>query len=200
MRNMPTEYLYVDKDGSLYLKKRCTKKYNTDINPYTLNGVAVVFNKECTVQTIFDLVEKNTILKSICFYAEEFIAESKEDLKVDPFDGKLEFYWFGNDIKYDDEFTSLPMMSVGLVSSKGENCSIEFSPVNSFKHLPISFNYKRTIYKDFEEVATQIVYPTLFEVVYGLFWEISFHGDPKERDEKAEELFSDLIKISKESD
>ena len=83
------------------------------------------------------------------------------------------------------------IQGVGVDPKTGRLCdnSLELLPVNFYKDLPVMLNYNYAIQR-MEEVSGQMV-PftefkakkgfTLYEVIYAIFYEISFHGTPAER-------------------
>lgn len=73
---------------------------------------------------------------------------------------------------------------------------IDFTPVNELRHLPVKLAPKMKIQKEgdgqgtpwLENVGEAECYYTLLDVLGELYYEISFHGSPKDRDERSAEL------------
>lgn len=202
MKDFPLEYIYVDKDGKIYQKRPCEKKIITDINPYTLASIPVIFNEDVTVQTLYDIVEKYDFLAGITFYAKEFLAESKKPAEAKDVDGYLRFYWMPMDVNDNFHIVAYPKMEVDGVNTQGEAYGIEFLGANDIKHLKIRVDPKKVIVDEnnnkYDVIKSQDVYPTLFHVIYGLFWEMSFFGDPKRRDEEGEKIRQSVDEVMNE--
>lgn len=202
MKDFPLEYIYVDSDGELYLKRPCEKKIITDVNPYTLASIPVVFNEDVTVQHLYNIVEKYNFLAGITFYAKEFLEESKKPSKAKDVEGYLRFYWMPTDISDESYDISCPKMEVDGINKKGEAYGIEFLGANDIKHLKIKVDPRKVIVDQsngkYDVLKSQEVYPTLFHIIYGLFWEMSFFGDPKRRDEEGEKLRQSVNEIMTE--
>ena len=86
--------------------------------------------------------------------------------------------------------TSLSFHGKGI--NTPDNCggdySICFSKVNNLKNLPITVNEEVILYvTEYVTYKTSkqklgILKPTLFQIVYGIIWELSFNGSPGKRD------------------
>lgn len=83
------------------------------------------------------------------------------------------------------------------------NYALDFSPVDTISELPIKLNNKITVY---DETKRHTTYPppvileaekvfTLAEILRGIFWELSFMGSPKDRNEKSAELMQSIRDI-----
>lgn len=76
------------------------------------------------------------------------------------------------------------------------NISLSFVPVYELSNFPLKLNTKyivwETDYVTYKEsrkvVEVDHNYPNLFEILYGIIWELSFYGGPSSREEKAKEL------------
>jgi len=93
----------------------------------------------------------------------------------------------------------------GKINNDNDTYGIDFTPLYELKNCKIvlareveisdeqraSFdkdNYPTVIAKTHKEF-------TLFEILHGLFWELSFHGSPKNRQEKLEEIQESIRQI-----
>lgn len=197
MKKLPSEYFYIDKDGNTFYKRYKEKKVSRGIDQYTLASTPVVFGKDVTINTIYDLVRKNVILRSICFYAKEFLRESLAHSKYKT-KGNIVFCWEDLDINETYPMTNYPKMEVYGQSDEGESFGIEFLGANDIKDLGIIIDTKQKVVDGVTTLNTVDLYPTLFQVVYGLFWELSFFGDPKSRKKEAKNIFEIKDKLMKE--
>jgi hypothetical protein len=72
--------------------------------------------------------------------------------------------------------------------------ALDFTPAYELAGLPLKLNNKLIIYDERESMANAPVLFeaednfTLYDVLLGAFWELSFHGDPDARNERLEEL------------
>lgn len=81
-------------------------------------------------------------------------------------------------------------------TSRPEQFSISFTPINQLIHLPIHF--RPTMYFEISHpmaLSNQIALPspatTILQVVYGIFWELSFYGPPEKRDQIGAQLLQE---------
>ena len=182
MKNFPCEYLFVTNDGDCFFKAYATKKKETTINAHTLASLPVIFDKGATVNTIFKLVEKNPQIKPILYYADEFLKEAEKEPTANDVYGKIRFTWEAIEMQKNYFHVSYPKLEVDGVDENGEAFGIEFLGVNNIKNLELIFkNDLHIIDADGKEMIVHS-HPTLFQVIYGLFWEISFFGNPEARD------------------
>ena len=189
MKNFPCEYLFVDKSGDCFFKGYTARKKKTEINAHTLASLPVIFDTGCTVNTIFKLVEKNQQLKPILYYADEFLAESKKESEIADVNGKLRFMWDMIETEKDYFHVNYPKLEVDGIDENDEPFGIEFLGAQDIKNLELTFdNNLHVVDEKGNEVVTLHMHPTLFQVIYGLFWELSFFGNPKSRDKKAKEI------------
>lgn len=187
--NFPLEYLYVDINGDTYYKRYSEKKEKCNVNPYTLASTPVMFAPHSTVQTIFELVKKNEQIKPILFYADEFLKEAEKEQETKNVKGKLRFYWYG--MEFDkDYFEVAPIkMEVDGVDENGEAFGIDFLGANDIKDLELTFDCEVPFYDEKGNlIEKRHAHPTLMHVIYGLFWELSFFGNPEDRKIKSAEI------------
>ena len=197
MRNFPYEYLYVNKDGDCFYKRYSERKVECNINPYTIGSTPVIFDKNATVESLFKLVEKNPMIKVILPYADDFIKESKTEKKVNNVNGNLNFYWYGEDVDLKYFNIAYPKMEVEGIDENNEAFGIDFLSTSDIKDLKLTFDCNVVIYKDNKPIKTIYTHPTLFHVLYGLFWELSFYGKPEDRDAKSKELLQSINEMKK---
>lgn len=60
------------------------------------------------------------------------------------------------------------------------NYGISFTPLNELANLPIRISTEATFGNN-----TVTIIPNLFTVISSIFWELTFYGDPSDRDERA---------------
>lgn len=192
-----SNYLFITKDGEAFYKEYKKKKIKCNITPYYLASVPVVFEDGSTVFTLFKLVEKNQHLKIFLFYFDEFFEEITKT-ESSSLNGYLVFDWYGLE-KTNGIVVNYPKMEVCGMHENGEYFGIEFLNVAKIKDLKLKINTAFKINNEKYEIITELnTYPTLFQVLYGLFWELSFFGDPKKRDSEAKELTETIEKIKNE--
>lgn len=200
MKNFPSEYLYVDEEGNTFYKRYSEKKEESKVNSYTLASTPVVFSDKATVRTLFKLVEKNVCLKPFLFFFDEFNAELNKP-KQHGVKGVIRFQW--NEINLSEEYFNVayPKMEIDGLDENDEPFGIEFLSVNEIADLPLLFNNDLVIMQDDNTILKSIyTHPTLFQVLYGLFWEFSFFGDPEQRDKHAEEIFNEVKELKELKD
>lgn len=153
------------------------------------------FENDLTLQDIFDLVEKHQELLSIVipYHIQEFIAESKSDAEVFDYDiTALEIYRTNDHDNYEGISELLSSIYFHGLSDKSEDgpIALDFFPVNNIIHLPIIQNTEFKIHGGLgykEDGATTYDFGnkkfTLMDILYGIFYELSFYGPPIRRDE-----------------
>lgn len=170
----------------------------------------VEFGESVTFERIFEIISLNRNLIQKIFHSclggyslNPFIKEiedipsHKSELKY------LEIAWACD--KYDDDFNISPSFhGIGLhkndENSEEEETSyaIEFTPLNNLKHHQIRLNTflsymvipKRDEPKNDDSRFVDLgnKYFTLFDIIYAVLFEITFNGDPKNRDSRLAEL------------
>jgi len=96
----------------------------------------------------------------------------------------------------------------GLVDGEDETYALDFTPINKLVDCDIRLDRKLDITDEREESRNKSqegpICPTLFQtnknfslrnILLGIFWELSFHGGPKSRDEKREEIMETMRRI-----
>ena len=197
---LPGEYLYIDDNGDAYFKSWKCKKKQVVINAYNIASTPVIFSKNATVNTLFKLVDKYPYLKPFLFYFDEFKAEKDLPKKFN-IEGAIRFYW--PQLEIDKKFIQCeyPKLEVDGINPNGELFSIEFLAVNEIRDLGLAFYLEKDVYNDnFEKITSTNLYPTLWQVLYGFFWEISFLGSPEDREKESKALKKSLENIKKDLD
>lgn len=163
-----------------------------------------LFEENLTLKDIFSLVANNRlILKQILpnYYIDEFLVEGARNTPMENdyrFDLILNISWL---VIHHPEFDELEMGVdfSGLSTDELTASSLSFIPLNEIIHCPISMDRAIKIYKgqgyplvekiSHNEkdkcVSTHLGNKsfTLLDVLRGIFEEISFYGNPNERDD-----------------
>lgn len=91
-----------------------------------------------------------------------------------------------------DEWEAQEIIDVSGIGEADEHGNthygIDFTPVNELVHLPVQLEPQMKIYKEHKELAQAPCTFTLLDVLGEIYWEISFHGSPENRDERGAEL------------
>jgi hypothetical protein len=186
---------------------------------FTLRDImAICMNSRIPLKILMQLLRCPYVLD----YYEE--AESKP-FENDGDVEYLELYWWGTKHTYDcvrEDSSTWGFHGIGRKGyipedilkycklTKGEkknfrqNMAIEFTPMYALADLPIRVCKKMHItdyYSDpKKDVDSGIDFQpsiTLMELLYAIFYELSFCGSPKQRDEKAEGLNKQVAKLDK---
>ena len=84
------------------------------------------------------------------------------------------------------------IIDVSGIGNPDENGATSYAlgltPVNQLVHLPVRLSAEIEIRKDHKKVGAGMSIFTLLEVLGELYWEISFHGSPEDRDRQGAEL------------
>ncbi len=86
--------------------------------------------------------------------------------------------------------------------------SLSFQKTTDLINLPVKLKYDMPIYKsdyfkelmDSHVITFDYVPYTLFDILYGIVWELSFFGPPSQRDEKGEEILGIFDEFKKSLD
>ena len=183
--------------------------------PYDVTDIAfhylhdeVEFEDDITMRDFFLLVEKNLDVFGMIFgnwideYTNEALhKEPKLKEKTSPND-TLDYVRLQWKIRHDKKELNVPSMpefdgfSIAVEDDKyykkGEEIhwGMDFTPVNSYIDKPLKLVNTVIIYDETTNEETQYFTDsfTLYQVVLGIVWEISFLGGPADRDEKNKEL------------
>ena len=171
----------------------------------------VMFDENLTVENFLrhlktDMKNLNTIFKSSMggFPLDPFFDELDKD-STDELNDEIdcvEFYW-ATEI-YENDFSEYcSYHGPGKPDDKGDviNWSFGFSPLQNWKHHIIKLNHEYVIDKyNFDGPKWDSVYKgreilfkgekefTLYDILDGFFFELSFYGSPENRDEKSKDL------------
>lgn len=196
MRNFPAEYLYIDRDGNSWYKRFKQKKCACDVNEYLLGSEPVVLHPDLTIQNLLKLVSKNKAIKNICPFANEILEESKNSTELN-LEGQLCFYWQDLQITDNIPIINYPKMEVCRIDNN-EIKNLDFLGINNIMNLVIKVdNRLRIVDENYKFLYSMSIRPTLMQVVYGLFWELTFFGKPSERRSQLMQIKENLLKSIK---
>lgn len=96
----------------------------------------------------------------------------------------------------------------GIKNGETDKYALDLTPISKINNIPLKLNNILDISDESSagfEIAKQTgTFPsllkcrrqfTLYDILLGIFWELSFHGGPKQRDERVAELAEQLKKI-----
>jgi hypothetical protein len=126
----------------------------------------------------------------------KFITEARKPFVSNPDMQFLSIGWCCelNNYGTQDELTEYPLCrGLGV-----EEYALDFSPLNKLTELELKLDTTAVLYDMRDMVNKNPMVPgvlykahksfTLLDILRGVFWELSFHGDPDDRDKRAEEL------------
>lgn len=167
------------------------------------------FNYNChlesgvTLKDVFTYIDKNRELWQILFgnprSIDEFVDEvmsTTEEAKDEGDEGISYFYVSPGMIEKWDKNESLDTMNFCSFSGKAKEGDVNYSI--SFQTPGLYRNYELVVdptlmFLDATDLQNNPVvlgkkYPSLFEIVYGVIWELTWYGNKTEREEKANEI------------
>jgi len=177
-------------------------------SPFTLGDILIICKKSKIPMEILQQLVRCNYIKQYC---EEAKKKNDKGSEIE----YLEVYWSGTIDKTEGDGNDWLFHGLGkkgvlsedileygtsMTSEEKKNFrekyAIEFSPMYKLAHLPIKVCDEMNILDDSkpytEKGSVQTIKfehsITLIELLYAIFWELSFYGSPKERDEKTDEL------------
>lgn len=173
----------------------------------TLNDVFLLLNENID---IFDVVIGN--------WCREFVDEALNNEPEEESDlASCDLQWNFTTQRYyaDENQTELEGINhpnFGGTGKDGVSYGISFTPVYKMKNVPLRLIHSATLFdegefyknKDYKnpDKYTQTfdrVSFTLGDILYGIIWELSWYGNPSERDKQGQEL-NDMVDNIKEED
>jgi len=106
----------------------------------------------------------------------------------------LAYIEVGKRFRWGDEnaYEETGIYGIGEPDDGTTHYGIELIPLNNLIHLPVRLRPQMQIFKDYQKLAEAPCTFTLLEILGGIYWEITSHGSPEERDKlRAELLESD---------
>lgn len=204
------EGLILKRDGSLietYWKDGAYRtKEISNLSAHHLHELRCSLEDGITLREIFAFLNKDTDFWDIFIgnWCSDFIREGlKEELPGCEDLHFLELYWNFSVEKLDEDSKPdlnfgyrMDFHAVGNESEYGGNSySVSFIPTNELAKVPVKINTKVnliTVDPSYKTTETHLGEqdPTLFQIIYGIIWELSFSGSPASRDDKKKELMS----------
>lgn len=161
-------------------------------------------------------IDEGVVLEDILLlldFADEYLALSPVLTGA----GNLEAYVLEG-LKYTDERSEIEQINIGWKchiqeslyyegqsvveegveaygKANSETYALEFTPVNKIAHCKVELDRRFTIKENDTFVVSSYKDFTLYDILRGLFWELSFHGSPKQRDGQMEELYRRIDEI-----
>jgi len=217
------EGLMITKDSKLvetywdYEEEKKEGSYKTreisHLSPHVLHENGCSLEDGLTLRNIFEYMSKDISAWGVYIgnWCEEFVTEGlKESEHIEKELEYLELYWSYQISEYKNEEPRcefgyrMDFHGKGIPDEHGgQNYSLTFSPVNELANLPVKVNTEvnlcETDYINYKDKKTILgkQSPTLFQIIYGIIWELSFHGGPSQRDTQKEELMT-IVKDLKE--
>lgn len=158
--------------------------------------VRVKVDDGVTLGEIFESVERFPDLKDIvanyawCGAIDEFHADARKprkDVEADLVKLVVSAYGEVFEHKGENDFT-LATDFIG-VDAAGERWSVSYTPMYQLAHLPVVIEEKFAIRRNWqEEVFTGQRVFGLLEFLDAIYWDISFHGGPKDNEEFMEDM------------
>lgn len=180
---------------------------------------------DVTLRDVFLLINRDLNFYKIFIrnWVEEIVEEGlnskfkREDTKSERID-YLELYWHYEVDKFNKEKTSQLCMptfpgfhGVGVSENKPTNWAIEMGPLSRIIGLPLKLKDKLLIFdydkfkigkKKYNDKYKGEIYKSpsysLGQILYGIIWELSFFGSPKDRDAKSAELDKQIEEIKED--
>lgn len=204
------EKIVLSKDKVVLLGYDEGKVIETAVNTLTpFLGETVEIKDDFTLGDLLNLISKDCKFYEVVFSTQlggselqPFLDEAAQDSADDDDDGieYLELYW---GVDYDDDYDieiSPGFHGWGKYNDKmSKECGwdeggfgIEFTPICNLKHYPLRLNkdfvVKRLTAEENETIVATTREYTLYDVIGGILFEISFCGLPKDRACKLAEL------------
>jgi hypothetical protein len=92
------------------------------------------------------------------------------------------------------EGLEFPLIHEVIGEHRDSTRALSFVPTYQFSSLPVKLNHNASIYMwEFssppkcQDLAITMGF-TLFQILYGIFWELSFFSHPSNREQRAEEI------------
>lgn len=143
-----------------------------------------------TLADIFDAVERDGVLKEFLRQyswcdVDAFHTEARTPLTQPMKLPHLEYIQISKYLEFDDAHAQemLDVGGVGEPYADGQTrYGIDLTPVNEVAHLPVRLNPVAEVRKDGETIAQAPASFTLLDVLGEIYFEISFYGNPAQRD------------------
>jgi hypothetical protein len=202
----------LQKGGKLVYKKWNAKKQEYTLKPIGKYETSYFLMDTCTLgegiklKDVFKFVEKNIELFRILMpnvYLNEYIKESKKKPTNKSEIRYLELYcYLTSEYGFFQGLNFPEFHGIGSTPEMGDNTpfSLSFCEISSLINLEIIMKNKISI--DGEDMETLLELKnapsfTLFQIIYGIFYELSWYGSPEKTKKHNEELQKIFKKFNK---
>lgn len=206
------EFIEIDEEGNETVHKTDVLKTTLGIVSYLTMPVKV--EEDVTVEDLMHILALNVESTDFVFDSSlgghsftKFYEEMHNEHEPDGILSWMEIAHESDIIADDNELFIVPRMRG--VGEDRELFSVEFSPVSSYKTLPVKLNTNYILRKMDSSEKENVILSctksfTVFELFHALLYEMSYYGNPLERkevlDEVLESLGADKIEAFKLSD
>jgi len=206
MINHLSEYLLIKPGGKLlflsggFSKEKIEKDATDSITK--LLPMQCRVDPEATFKDILLLVQSKIDFfdELIGLYCREFVKEGlSQDIPREP-GTYLELYWRADNSMGVVEGLDYPSVHEVIGEERDSSRALSFVPSYQFSPLPVRLNHEAKLYQWVSgkeagsppklhcEEHTLTLGFTLFQILYGIFWEMSFFSHPSNREQKAAEI------------
>lgn len=128
-------------------------------------------------------------------HCQEFVEEGlREPAEPPQNNAYLEIYWTADNSMGILEGLEFPLIHEVVGENRDSTRALSFIPTYQFSSLPVKLNHQARIYlwgitspPECEERIISTGF-TLYQILYGIFWELSFFSHPSNREQRAEEI------------
>ena len=194
------EFIEIDEEGNETVHKTDVLKTTLGIVSYLTMPVKV--EEDVTVEDLMHILALNVESTDFVFDSSlgghsftKFYEEMQNEHEPDGILSWMEIAHESDIIADDNELFIVPRMRG--VGEDRELFSVEFSPVSSYKTLPVKLNTNYIIRKMDSSEKENIILSctksfTVFELFHALLYEMSYYGNPLERKEVLDEVLESL--------
>lgn len=203
-----TEYLLIKPGGRLFFMSggMADEIFEKDVT----DSITRVLPMQCRIDPQATLRDVLLLVKSkidffedlIGHHCSEFVEEGlKEGCPPEP-NAYLEIYWTADNSMGVLEGLEFPLIHEVVGENRDYTRCLGFVPTHQFSSLPIRLNHNAKVHI-WQMSATPLTcvdhtFPvgfTLFQLLYGIFWELSFFSHPSNREQRAEEILGRIENI-----
>lgn len=193
--------LTISANNIVYKNNNTTIEIDEELLPFYLNEEVTFDN--ITFERFFKLILKNSNIFDIVFY------RSLGGLSVNAFEKDLNSNQSLNDINihhlvvswaadlYDQDFAFYTDFSGAPDNPMEISYSLEFTSLSAYKHLQLIISTDFVLYgkNPSVEILKGKKNMTLYDAISAILYEISFFGDPNDRDDSANNLHEQIMSI-----
>jgi len=197
-----TEYLLIKSGGRLFfMSGGCAKdKIEKDVT----DSITRLLPMQCRIDSQATFKDILLLVRSkldffedlIGHHCREFVEEglSREPEPTPHSDAYLEVYWTADNSMGILEGLEFPLIHEVIGENRESPRALGFIPAYQFSFLPVRLDHNAKIYlwgtttpPECEERSILTGF-TLFQILYGIFWELSFFAHPSNREQRAKEI------------